>query len=228
MAPQKSWHRRPARRPKAIKQPYHPYDRMGEVFLLVGIAVVAALWLVVPVTFPIRLAGVLVLFFFIPKIVIEQWWPKLSLATLGWQRPSAPRQPFIFALIIILLGLAPAWFFFTVSHPERLVAVSPVGPWGSWVLAEVMVTMILIAEAAFFAGYILFRLSHLLRPWVAIVIVGLLLAMTQMFLPGAVKFMTIPVTLALTWIAWQTESFVPAAVMLLLISLTFDLCVRLT
>lgn len=126
------------------------------------------------------------------------------------------------------MGFVPLVLFLMVESPMKFVAVNPGTTWVTWIISQGMVAVMAISQAAFFCGLLLFRLTHLVRPFFAIVIVGFMMALGQMLLPGTLAILALPLSLAFAWIAWQTKSFVPVAIVQLLLSVTYDLLVRIS
>ena len=208
--------------------PYRPYHRHGEFIFLLVIATLAIAFFMVPMNFWLKLAGAFILLILLPTNVLREYWPKLQLHELGWRRPTHPRTPWLYSAVVIALAFLPLVLFFTVTNPAGLTAVSPRGAWLEWLIAEVLVAGLWLMQTAFFHGLVLFRLTHLTRPWIAMLIVGLLMGISQMFGPGSLQIFLLPTAVAMIWLAWQTRSFVPAAVATIGISFLFDLFVRLT
>lgn len=208
--------------------PYHPYHPHGEVVFLLTIAVLAIGFLMVPMNFWLKLAGSFILLILLPVNILREYWPKLGLHELGWQAARHPQTPWLYSTVVTALAFLPLVLFFTVQNPAELTAVSPRGAWIDWLVAEALVAGLWLMQSAFFYGLVLFRLSHFLRPWMAVLAVGLLTGIAQMFGPGSLQILLLPAAVALSWMAWQTKSFVPAAVATIGISFLFDLFVRLT
>ncbi len=185
-------------------------------------------FLFAPLPILIRLFGSIGLFLVLPAVILREYWPKLSLADLGWQHPVHPRRPHLYSLAAIVIAFLPLGIFLIAPDPSHFVAVTPSIGWIAWLLGEAVVAMLIVSQSAFFTGLLLFRLTHLVRPWVAVVLVGLILAMTQLFIPGIVRYIALPLTMTLAWMAWQTKSFVPVAVLQIGITVFYDLIVRLT
>lgn len=209
----------------AISHPYHP---QGELTLLLSVAALSLVFLLLPTPVFVRLFGSILLLLILPTALLREYWPKVQLHDLGWQAPQHPRMPHLYSIIVTVISFLPLAVFLLVDHPTDLIAVDATIPWIPWLLAEGIVAMMVIAQAAFFTGLLLFRLAHLVRPGFAIIIVALILAVGQFFLPGVVRYIALPLTLALTWMAWQTRSFVPVAVTQIAMTFIFDLIVRLT
>ena len=221
--------RRVIRNPRTTSvHTYRPYHPHGEVVFLITVALVGIIYSILPLPFFVKLIGSILLFVTLPTIVFTEYWPKLSLHHLGWQLPERPRTPLAYSALVILLSFLPLWLFLAVPDPTSLAAVQPQGPWLAWLISQGLVSIIILCQTAFFTGLILFRLTHLLKPWQAMIIVAVILTVSQLFLPGTLRYYALPLSLAFTWMAWQTKSFAPVAVMQILLSLTFDLYVRLT
>lgn len=211
--------------PVSSYRPYHPH---GEVIFLLAVALVAISFLMVPMNFWLKLTGTFVLLLLLPVNVLREYWPGLPLHALGWRPPTHPQTPWLYSTIVICLAFLPLIIFFTVADPAALAAVSPHGAWIDWLVAEALVAGLWLVQGAFFNGLLLFRLTHLMRPWVAILIVGLITGFAQLFGPGSLQLLLLPAAVALSWLAWQTSSFVPAAIATIGISFIYDLFVRLT
>lgn len=209
----------------AAYRPYHPH---GEIVFLLTIAIAAIGFFMLPMNFWLKLGGSFVLLVVLPMNVLREYWPKLALHDLGWRQPAHPQTPWLYSTVVTALTFLPLVLYFTVAHPADLTAVAPHGAWTDWLVAEALVAGLWLMQAAFFYGLVLFRLTHFLRPWVAIVIVGVLTGIAQMFGPGSLQVLLIPAAVALSWMAWQTRSFVPAAIATIGISFLFDFFVRLT
>ncbi len=147
---------------------------------------------------------------------------------LGWRSPAHPRQANLYSLIVIVLSFLPLGLWLWVADPERYVAVAAGNSWFAWLIGHAIVAMLLVTQAAFFTGVFLFRIAHLIHPWLAIILVALVLGVANLLLPGPVRYFALPLTLALAWMAWQTRSFVPPAVTMIGLTLVYDLIVRLT
>lgn len=207
---------------------YHPYHPRGEVVFLLTMALLAIGFLMVPMNFWLKLAGAFILLVLLPVNVLREYWPKVPLHDLGWRSPAHPLTPWPYSTVVTVLAFLPLVLFFTVPDPGALVAVAPRGPWLDWLVAEALVSGLWLVQGAFFNGLLLFRLTHLMRPWVAILVVGLITGIAQLFGPGSLQLLLVPVAVALSWMAWQTKSFVPATVATIAISFIFDFFVRLT
>ena len=222
--------RRPPPRLSAISQSkhYRPYHPHGEAAVLVLTALAGVAWLVAPFGFWLHLLGSFFFFVLLPSTIIRLYWPGLRFDDVGWRRPDSPRQPLAYGLVVTVVCFLPLIIFLTAANPASLAAVDPASPWLAWLIAEGLVSLLFLTQAAFFTGLILFRLTQLIHPWAAIGIVAVILAATQLFLPGTIGLLGLPVSLALAWIAWQTKSFVPVAIIQFLLSLTFDLIVKIS
>lgn len=216
------------KKPAVRAVPYHPYHPPGELVFLLTMALLTVGWLMVPMNFWFKLAGTFVLLILLPINVLREYWPKLALRSLGWRTPSQPITPWLYSTVVTALAFIPLVLFFSVPDPASLVAVAPGGSWLEWLTAEALVAGLWLMQAAFFNGLLLFRLTHLLKPWLAILIVGVLMGISQMFGPGSLQILLTPVAIALSWLAWQTQSFVPAALAMIGLTFIFDLFVRLT
>lgn len=216
------------RRTAVTHSSYRPYHPQGETTLLLAIALLGVIFLILPLPIFVRLFGSIALFLVFPATILKEYWPKISLHHLGWQPPEHPRLPHAYSAVITVMAFLPLVIFLGTKNPENYVAVSPSIPWISWLLGETLVAMLLITQTAFFSGLLLFRLTHLVKPWAAILIVGFIVAVGQFFVPGVVRYLAAPFTIGLAWMAWQTRSFVPAAVTQILVTIIFDLIVRLT
>jgi len=208
--------------------PYRPYHPHGEVIFLLTMAILAIGFLMVPMNFWFKLTGAFVLLTLLPANVLREYWPKLPLHNLGWRQPTHPMTPWLYSTVVTALAFLPLVLFFTVPNPSALVAVAPHGLWLDWLIAEALVAGLWLLQSAFFNGLLLFRLTHLMRPWAAIVVVGLITGIAQLFGPGSLQLLLVPMAIAFSWLAWQTSSFVPAAVATIGVSFLFDLFVRLT
>ncbi len=217
-------------RPKIARRekPYRPYHPHGEIVFLLVMTILTIGFLMVPMNFWLKLAGAFILLILLPVNVLREYWPKLKLHDLGWRMPNHPQTPWLYSTVVTALAFLPLALFFTVADPTALAAVAPVGGWLTWLIAQALVSGLWLMQAAFFNGLLLFRLTHLVRPWAAVLVVGLLTGIAQLFGPGALQLLLVPAAVALSWLAWQTKSFVPAAVATIGISFLFDLFVRLT
>ncbi|MBI2984215.1 MAG: hypothetical protein HYY50_01145 [Candidatus Kerfeldbacteria bacterium] len=207
---------------------YRPYHVGGEVTFLLTTAVIGLIFLLLPLPVLIRLLGSVLLLLVLPVTVLRDAWPALKLEHLGWQPPERPRQPAFFGAAVIIMACLPLILFLSVKQPDQYVAVAPQLPWSSWFLGQGAVAIIILAQAAFFTGLLLFRLTHLLKPWAAVLLVGLILAAGQLAVPGSIRYFAAPLTVLLAWMAWQTRSFVPVAATQILLTVIFDLIVRFT
>lgn len=207
---------------------YRPYHAGGEVAFLLVMALAGLAVLTAPLDFFLRLPLAIVLLVVAPLIMLREYWPKLTLAQLGWQRPRRPEHRTVFALVVIVIAFLPALAFLTWPQAHTLAAVGGHGSWLTWGIAELLVAAFLLAQTIFFSGFLLFRLAHLLHPSTAIAAVAIIMTLGQGFLPGALKLIVLPAMLALVWIAWEAQSFVPVAVIQILLTVAVDLIVRLS
>jgi membrane protease YdiL (CAAX protease family) len=213
---------------RAKAQPYRPYHLRGELILLTLVALSGFLWLALPVPFLIKLIGAVTLFLFVPAALLREYWPKIQLHDLGWRMPNHPRNPVWYTAIVTLIAFSPITLFLIVENPATLVAVSPSAEWVPWIITQGLVAILAMSQSAFFTGIILFRLTHLMKPVMAIVWVAVIMTLGQLLLPGTLAIFALPLSLAFSWMAWQTHSFVPVAVMQILLSVTYDLLVRMS
>lgn len=227
MTPKATKKSAPAKISRSVK-PYHPYHRHGEVVFLLVMTILTIGFLMVPMNFWLKLAGAFILLILLPTNVLREYWPKIKPHDLGWRMPDHPHTPWLYSTIVTALAFLPLALFFTITDPTALTAVAPAGDWLTWLIAEALVSGLWLMQAAFFNGLLLFRLTHLMRPWAAVLAVGLLTGIAQLFGPGSLQMLLVPAAVAVSWLAWQTKSFVPAAVATIGISFLFDLFVRLT
>lgn len=220
--------RKPKRSRIGRRAPYRPYHIHGEAVLLLCLIVIGVLWLMAPLTIVVKLLGLIALWLVLPSTLINQYWPRHGMHDLGWQLPVHPRKPRVYSFIAILISFWPLLLWLLVSQPARYVAVAADSTLITWLFGEVVMIVLLTILAAFLTGVLLFRLSHLIRPWMAILSVGLILGVISLLIPGPVRYFGLPLTLAATWMAWHTRSFVPAAVVMIGITLVYDLIVRLS
>lgn len=218
----------PRKKISGVKHSYRPYHPHGEVVFLLTITVMSLGFMMVPMNFWLKLAGTFILLILLPVNVLREYWPKLQLHDLGWRHPAHPQTPWLYSTVATALAFLPLTLFFTVPDPQALVAVQPQAPWIAWLIAEALVGGLWLMQSAFLHGLLLFRLTHLMRPWIAILVVGLITGIAQLFGPGSLQLLLIPIAVALSWMAWQTRSFVPAAIAMIGLSFLFDFFVRLT
>lgn len=207
---------------------YHPYHPHGELVFLLVTAVIGVVWLALPLNFWVVFAGAIGLYVIVPPLVMKEYWPKLQLHHLGWQMPHHPKHPVAYSSIIIGLSFLPLALFLLAPDPARYAAVDPAAPWIAWWIGQGLVAILLMTQSAFLTGLVLFRLTHLVRPVTAILMIGAIMTLGQLLLPGSIGVFALPLSVAFAWIAWQTHSFVPVAAAQLLISITYDLIVRLS
>lgn len=207
---------------------YLPYHVGGEIALLLLCGLLGMLFLLAPFTFWIKLLASVGLFVILPSAVLRDYWPKLPWTDIGWQPPQRPSLPWLYWPVAALVALLPVGLFLAVADHSTLVAVSPRLSWLDWLIAEGFVVMYLVPPAAFFAGILLFRLSHLMPAILAVIAVAVLVGFGLLLLPGPLPYLMLPAALPMVWLAWQTKSFVPAAVAQIVLTVGFDLLVRLT
>ena len=161
----------------------------------------------------------------LPGLVLSQWGILLPVAVgalwlfkvdvirslkLRLPRPGAVVGAALMALGGLVLSQQLAWWqSFVIDVPEAFAGgVAPIVEHPSLALVLLAVAVSpAVCEEIFFRGTLLAGLEEKLRPWVAIVLAGLLFGLFHLYLHRI--FVTAALGVAITWVAWRSRSIWP-------------------